>query len=92
MNTPASDATGVKKPASHFRYAHSADTFCPGNGGISGTGYSTKGFTLQLRGPFGAGARAGFAAATALFTAAFARTRPHPGCSRYWQIVYHKHF
>ena len=42
------------------------DTLYPDNGGSSGTGYSLVGFTLQLRGPFSAGARAGFAVSTAL--------------------------
>lgn len=66
MNTPAGDATGVKSQLHTSGTVKNNDTCCPGNGGSSGTGYSLIGFTLQLRGPFSAGARAGFATFTAL--------------------------
>lgn len=79
MNTPAGDATGVKEPASRFRYSLEY-TFCLDNGGSSGMGYSHLGFTLQFRGPFSAGVLAVISADAALWAAVSARTRPHRGC------------
>ena len=89
-HTPAGDATGVKSQLHASGTADNCDTFCPDNGGSSGTGYSRWGFTLQLRGPFDACARAGFSSSTALCAAAFAPTRPLHSYSNYRAKVYHK--
>jgi hypothetical protein len=51
-------------------------TLCPDNGGSSGEGYSAQLFTLRLRGPFGAGVRAGFSPDYRSLSAISTRTRP----------------
>jgi len=76
---PAGDATGIGEPASleqgtaklaipsaHLTVATPAQT----------TPLTEERFAWQLRGPFNAGAQAGFSAPTALCAVALARTTP----------------